>query len=402
MTDAKDDPKRTLEALLARGRAEAEARPRWTASPELREARAELRRIDDQPDPEAPDPIVVLPEKRGEVLVSQAEAAETYVAPITVQPGEVPRIPTGPVRIRTDMDLRRQKTQPSLGKVAVPAAAVVAPGGEEPSKVAPGRNGRGAQVPASHPPPPSTQAATREPPRRGRLLFVAATAAVAAVVLFVLLRGPARNGGSGASGAMGAPGANTVAGAPGAPGTGAVRPASTGAVRDEPGGGVVPAAASGAGPMIDSAAGGGSGAPGGAGAASAVPVSPSGEGVKEGAPGGAAAPSGSVPGGGGVKPGLNDAGDPYGDGGAGSVKAAPGAAAKGAPSVAPSVAPVASAVPSVAPAASAVPSGAPAASVVPSVKPAVTAAPSVKPAASGAPVKKSWDVIFDSKEKGTE
>lgn len=180
MTDPNDNSEHTLEALMARGKAEADARPQWTPSPTLLDAMADLQRTEAMPAPPAPDPVVVLPEKRGEVIVAATEAAETYLPPTTVHPAEVPRLPSGPVRIRTDMDLRRRKTMPSLHREALPEAASL----KEPPN-----------VPSSHPPPPSTTTPAKvdEQPRRGRIALVLGVAVVAAmIVLAALLRSPSR------------------------------------------------------------------------------------------------------------------------------------------------------------------------------------------------------------------
>lgn len=108
--DAPKEPATSLQQLVARG-ADVRRTP-WTPSPKLMEALQERDEAEDLPDPPAPDPVVLLPEDGGRVLVAEIEAAEAYVPPTDVKVTPGPRMPTGPVKIRSDVDPRRQKTQP--------------------------------------------------------------------------------------------------------------------------------------------------------------------------------------------------------------------------------------------------------------------------------------------------
>jgi len=111
VSDEKKPP--TLEDLVSRGAALRDEST-WKPSQELLDAIADRNRLEALPDPAAPDPVVLVPEKGGRVLVAGEQAAEVYVPPTVPQPGLSPRMPTGPVKLRSDVDPRRQKTQPML------------------------------------------------------------------------------------------------------------------------------------------------------------------------------------------------------------------------------------------------------------------------------------------------
>ena len=112
----------TLDDMVARGAALRHG-PDWKPSTGLIEAVADIERADELP---APDPVVLLPEKGGQVVVTETDAAEAYVGPTVVRTGLSPRMPTGPVKIRADVDPRRQ---PTLRRVPMPAGAVRAASG---------------------------------------------------------------------------------------------------------------------------------------------------------------------------------------------------------------------------------------------------------------------------------
>ena len=104
--DPNDKKPLTLDDLVARGAALRDSTD-WKPSPQLVDALAEIDRIDELP---APDPVVLLPEKGGQILVAGDEAAEAYVGPTVVKAALSPRMPTEPVKIRADVDPRRQVT----------------------------------------------------------------------------------------------------------------------------------------------------------------------------------------------------------------------------------------------------------------------------------------------------
>lgn len=139
MSSKKDLP--TLQELTARGAA-LRGDPTWEPSQKLLDAvtaaAAERTRVEALPDPPAPDPVVLLPEG-GRVIAAGEEAAETYVAPTAPLSGPSPRRPTGPVKIRSDVDPRRQPTQPALraGSSPAPEAEAEAEANDPPSTTAP-------------------------------------------------------------------------------------------------------------------------------------------------------------------------------------------------------------------------------------------------------------------------
>jgi hypothetical protein len=118
--DPKDKKPLSLDDVVARGSALC-AEPEWKPSAGLLEAVAEIQRLDELP---APDPVVLLPEKGGQVVVTSTEAAETYVGPTAVPTVLSPRMPTGPVKIRTDVDPRRAVTLPRIDEPAEPKGVV--------------------------------------------------------------------------------------------------------------------------------------------------------------------------------------------------------------------------------------------------------------------------------------
>lgn len=88
----------------------------------LREALRELEAARAEPEPPAPDPIIVLPEKGGEVIVADVEAAAAYVQPTARRAGPVPQDTLTRVRLDARVDPRRQPTERRLRSEVLPAA----------------------------------------------------------------------------------------------------------------------------------------------------------------------------------------------------------------------------------------------------------------------------------------
>jgi hypothetical protein len=183
--DPKDKKPLSLDDVVARGSALC-AEPEWKPSAELLEAVAEIQRLDDLP---APDPVVLLPEKGGQVVVTSTEAAETYVGPTAVPAVLSPRMPTGPVKIRSDVDPRRAPTLPRVPKSAEPQG-VVQP--SEPHGMAKPAEPQVEEAPAPSVALPSGKVSSRPAANKRRrspwvvVLAVMFGSAVAAVLMFLI------------------------------------------------------------------------------------------------------------------------------------------------------------------------------------------------------------------------
>jgi hypothetical protein len=261
MKDDASKPVTSLQQLVERG-ADVRQKP-WTPSPKLMEALQEREEAEDLPDPPAPDPVVLLPEDGGRVLVAEIEAAEAYVPPTDVKVTPGPRMPTGPVKIRSDVDPRRQKTQPVVRVApsvsqpplcsadamdssptlldAVPVALDSSPAaidtspllaGLDTSPLLAGLDASPSRVPFDSSRPPATSVSTTAPrsrrddahPRRPWAAAVL-VAAVAASLALVVARTVVKPAGAGdGSNAAGLPSASIVAG----PGSAAVEATSMG------------------------------------------------------------------------------------------------------------------------------------------------------------------------------
>lgn len=137
-----------------------------------------LRELDDslhEPDPPAPDPVVVIPEK-GEVLVTDTEAAAAYVQPMVRRARPLPQDTLTRVRVDVRVDPRRQPTERRLRSEVVPKEA--APPSTPPITVAE--------------PPSARDEAPRSRKARPRVVMAAAIslgATLALLVYFVLRSG---------------------------------------------------------------------------------------------------------------------------------------------------------------------------------------------------------------------
>jgi len=103
------------------GSAEAKMRAAL-ASSGLRDALRELDDVIEEPDPPAPDPVVVLPDKKGEVLVADTEAAAAYVQPTVRRGGPVPQDTLTRVHVDARVDPRKQPTERRLQSEVLAAA----------------------------------------------------------------------------------------------------------------------------------------------------------------------------------------------------------------------------------------------------------------------------------------
>lgn len=238
-----DDPDPETRALMARK--------------DVREAIEVRRAIAEMPDPPAPSAVELAGD--GPLLV-QAEAVATYVAPVEVTLPAAPRMPSGPVRIKTDADPRRAKTARVVRVGEGATTTCEEDAGEEdnaghtepregaaetaPRPVVPVLASRSAaSVALSSRRPASRAVASREGKERrglglligGAILFVAG-----AVTVLAGVRGPGHDSGNATSGeAAGRPtqvsadgaGASSVhATSPGAPSGGSVAAMGTSAV----------------------------------------------------------------------------------------------------------------------------------------------------------------------------
>ncbi|MFO0587432.1 MAG: hypothetical protein U0441_07830 [Polyangiaceae bacterium] len=87
------------------------------------EALQRIEAVRAEPDPAAPDPVVVLPDRHGEAIVAETEAAAVYVQPTRRRPGRVPQDTQTRVRVDAKMDPRRQPTERRL-RAEIDAATV--------------------------------------------------------------------------------------------------------------------------------------------------------------------------------------------------------------------------------------------------------------------------------------
>lgn len=252
-----NDDTKDLDAALAELSAHRPSRGDFDPETRALLARSEVQRavearreLEEMPDPPAPEPVEV-PSDAGPLLV-QAEAATAYVAPVDVSLPEAPRMPTGPVRIKSDVEARRAKTVRVVRVGARQAGAEIAGarGGEGELVAAPppaarigsspalAAAGRGASARAPRVPSrvPVSRARAAAPPstrgsrKRGLALGAAIVFVAGAVTVLAMMKKPEPLNGPEASttvqrrppGAMSAhataasvPGASRMASSPG-------------------------------------------------------------------------------------------------------------------------------------------------------------------------------------------
>lgn len=166
----------------ALGSAEAKMRAALADSG-LQEALRELHDAIEEPDPPAPDPVVVLPDPKGEVLIADTEAAAAYVRPTVRRGGPVPQDTLTRVHVDARVDPRRQPTERRLRSEVLDAAALAS--SQAPSS----------RAPSSQPPPsvierPASSKAvpSSKRPRRGVVWAGLAMSGTLALVVFLVLR----------------------------------------------------------------------------------------------------------------------------------------------------------------------------------------------------------------------
>ena len=168
-------------------------------APGVAEAMLLLEQIEDEPPPAAPDPIVVLPEKGGEILIADVEAAVAYVEPTAPQATRVPHHTLTRVHVDDRLDPRKQVTERRLRSEVLPPAPEPppppSPHTQTPARMpAPAPLPLTADVPSSRPPPPSStstgvaRSGPTRAPRRGVLGAVFLGSGGAAVLIFLALR----------------------------------------------------------------------------------------------------------------------------------------------------------------------------------------------------------------------
>lgn len=170
-----------------------------------------------EPDPAAPDPVIVLPDNAGAAIVADTEAAAVYVQPTARRPGRVPQDTMTRVQVDQKVDPRRQPTERRLRAEVLGSDRATggdaASGGAVDGGDASERDGAlSSSSPSSRPPPSVIDhgAAVSKPGRaqgRGRfgLVWAGGVLVVAVAVIGVWgLRSPggdnARSGASGVSG----------------------------------------------------------------------------------------------------------------------------------------------------------------------------------------------------------